>query len=237
MKLEDLGIDSKTETHDARLTWTENVFLGLLWIDHEGHANRISADELAVRFGFRIRGLDMGKTPVDRVVEGHRLYNRSLLEEWKRDVRHLQNHLLEKHENVPVLSRAGIGGGYWIAGAEEEVELFYASFRKRGLTGLKKAARGKKAVLTEIVEQLTFDFDDLDDRSGQAAANRGGAGTSAPVAVVDAFLKRMLNDPDRYAVGLRMIAKKYGGVLLPKGRIEAMQEKARELAALVEGMA
>ena len=56
MKLSDFGI-SRDGTHDARLTREENIFLSILWVDHVGKANAISADELAIIFAQRRQGI------------------------------------------------------------------------------------------------------------------------------------------------------------------------------------
>jgi len=234
MKLQDMGINPKDNAHNGRLTGFESAFVSTMW-DHCGHANRIPAAALAVRFYRRRMGYPVTPDEAAHIVKR---YNESpvmqaQLDEWKRDVRRLHNHLVMSHEHLPIMSKAGRFGGYWLAETEDEAEAFFYSFRKRGMTGLVKASRGKKAAMTEIVEQLTFDFEELTDATGTIVSGPDTRGTSAPVAVVDAFLKRMLENPDRYAAGLRMIGKKYGGVLLPRRQIDAMREKAAELSRLV----
>ena len=239
MKLEDLGIDSKTGHHNRTLTHAENCFLGLLWIDHVGEDNKIGADELAIRFHY---ALD------DRMISERELL--IMLEEWrrarrgldllKRDVRRMHNHLLTQHEHTPILSKAGYGGGYWVADSEEEAARFYDTFRQRGLTGLIKASRGRKAVMVEMMTQLSFEFEDLiDKREGtEAQRHRGTKGDGAPaaIAVVDAFLERMLRNPERYSADLRKIGAKFGSVLLPKAQVSAMQAKAAELQEILTGL-
>lgn len=231
MKADDLGVDPRTGRHTRTLTTVENRFLGILWTDHAGRANRIGAIELAVEFASR-----MGET-FEGLSEKQRVASR---EGWKREVRHLQNHLLTEHSRIPLLSAAGINGGYWIAESEEETRAFYDTFRRRGLTGLVKASRGRQAEMVDMVKQLSFEFDDLDDRTGDGglAAHliRPAAGMPTPIEVVDAFLGKMLQEPEKFADGLRKIGKKYGSILLSKDRVEAMKRKARELEQLVEGL-
>ena len=229
MRLEDLGIDPKTGRHDKRLTQAESKFVGILWVVHVGQDNIISADLLAIQYfvGF---GQD-----VDQFLAGH---DRATLEEWKRDIRRMQNHLLMDHDNIPVLSRAGVGGGYWIADSDEEAAQFYDRFRKRGLTGIYKAARGKKAALVDMVQQMTFEFEELQDKTPPLAIKREKAAPAlpAPVEVVDAFLSRMLKNPEKFSDGLKMIREKYGSVLMPREHVAALKAKAAELSAMVAGL-
>jgi hypothetical protein len=53
---------------------------------------------------------------------------------------------------------------------------------------------------------------------------------------VDEFLSRMSRDPERFADDLKKLGEKYGSVLLPKKRYEAMvaaiSSKAAELQQL-----
>jgi len=59
MKLEHFGIDPVTRIHNRNLTFVENRFLGILWIDHVGAENKISADALAVRFDYAMKGIEI----------------------------------------------------------------------------------------------------------------------------------------------------------------------------------
>lgn len=218
MRLECLGIDPKNGYHrKSPLTAEESAFLGILWGSHEGRDNAISAEWLAASYKVK-------------------LFSMEGIEHFKREVRYMQNHLLFDH-NIPVLSMAGIDGGYWIAASEQEAAEFYDAFRKRGLTGLVKASRGKQSAMVDMVTQLSFEFEDLVDKTGAQTARiipRGGV--PAPIEVVDAFLDKMTADPAKFADGLRKIGEKYGGVLLPKEKIvalragmEKVQEMVREL--------
>ena len=221
MKRDDIGYDPETGAHNARLTRHEAAFVGCLWDEHTGYGNRISAGDLAVKFA---ASLGVGIAGEDRDV----------LEAWKRDVRRMQNHMLRDHRHVPILTMAGIGGGYWIAETEYEADMFYATFRKRALTGLVKATRGKQAAMVDVVQQLTFEFGDLADRSGLPPER--AAGTQAPVEVVDKFLAKMLQDPTTYAAGLRRLGRKYGGVLLAREQVTAMKDLTGKLNTLIAEM-
>ena len=230
MKLEDLGINPETRRHDKSLTAAENRFLGILWTDYVGTDNKISANELAVKFDCAMRGFD---------VDPQSLRSLGRLTPWldkeKRNVRHMHNHLLTMHDNISILSRAGYGGGYWIAESKEEAIAFYDTFRKRGMTGLVKASRGKKAALVDMMEQVSFEFEDYASAIGMAD-NADISGDPAAIAVVDSFLGRMLDNPERFSSGLKKLSKKYGSILLDKTEVAAMKTKAAELSRLVEAL-
>jgi len=243
MKLSDFGIGGDG-THSSQLTHEENIFLSILWVDHVGEGNAIPADELAIIFAQRRTGIytaGLG-SKMERAELKWLLYlmqstrsHRRQLDRWKRDVRKMHNHLLNEHDHIPLLSRAGHGGGYWIAEDHAEMTAFYESFRKRGLTGLVKASRGKKAVLVDMVSQLSFDFH-LDDRTGEMQPVRPGSGVSMPVQVVDQFLERMLAEPEKFADDLRRISNKFGNVLFSKAQARAMKVKILELNELAAGL-
>ena len=232
MRLEDLGIDPKTGLHDKRLTAMESKFVGILWVDHVGEDNAISADSLAIQF------FTGAPQDVDEFLVRHQ---KTTLEEWKRDVRRLQNHLLIEHSKIPIQSKAGRGGGYYVPDSTKESDRFYHQQRKRGMTGLMKAVRGKQADLVDVVQQMSFEFEELQDKTNPLTIKRERVGANghspvllpAPVEVVDAFLARMLKDPEKFADGLRKIGKKYGSVLMPKEHVMALKAKALELQRMV----
>ncbi len=240
MKLEDLGVDSKTGYHNKIMTHVENSFLGILWIDHVGEGNKINADELALRFYFARLDRTIRPWIFLKIMMSFKQNNLKKLSALKRDVRRMHNHLLTQHDHTPILSQAGCGGGYWIADSEEEAAKFYDTFRQRGLTALLKAARGKKAVMVEMMQQLSFEFEELVDKSGigePGVRGRGSeAGAPAAIAVVDAFLERMLRNPEKYSEDLKKIGRKFGSVLLPKEQVKAMQTKTAELKEIMEGL-
>jgi hypothetical protein len=232
MRSEDLGIDPKFGTHDQRLTPLENRFLAVLWegeelgkpklrsagsceCKHQGLNHAISANDLAVLF----------------LPEGQ------ILEEAKRDVRRMHNHLLERHDKIPILSKSGIGGGYYMAENKAEADEFYHAFRQRGMTSLKKASRARQAEMVDMVEQLSFEFDDLVDKTGKTPGYvRPGAAVPTPVAVVDSFLDKMMKNPKKYAGDLRKIGEKLRSVLLPKEQVGAVRAKVLELQEMVAGL-
>ena len=233
MKMELLGINPKTGVHNATLTAYESTFLGILWVDHVGRENRIAADLLATIFHYLLSGFEIDPEKIVASAKGIEELKPLKMARWKRDVRHLHNHLLIKHPHIPILSAAGSGGGYWIAETETEANEFYYTFRRRGMTGLVKASRGKKAVLADIVRQLTFEFEDIN----KDTAIKVPGEKSAPIEVVDALLEKMTSNPERFAGELRRLGEKFGSVLLPKDQVGVLTAKIGELQRLVSGMA
>jgi len=236
MKLSDLGFDTKTGYHDKNLTDMESRFLSVLWTDHVGPENRISAEALAAAFDhILVFGDEVSPEEQERLGRLYRRLYPKCLDKRKRDVRALQNHLLTRHDHIPILSAAGNYGGYWLANDEAEAKAFYETFRKRGLTGLVKASRGKRAALVDMMQQLSFEFEDFVDKTFPGPVVRR-ADAPAPIEVVDAFLEKMTADPEKFADGLRKIGKKYGSVLLPKDQVKALAAKAAELNSLVASL-
>ncbi|MGD8388792.1 MAG: hypothetical protein PVG49_16720 [Desulfobacteraceae bacterium] len=219
MRLESLGIDPRTGIHRKNpLTPAESALLKILWGEHEGAENAIPARRLAEKWA----GKDVGDA----------LSSRDM-----RDMRVLINHLVIDH-NIPILSQAGSSGGYFMAGSDLEARKFYDTFRRRGMTGLVKASRGRQAALVDMVRQLSFEFDELRDLTAGHARGPmiSRMGTPTPIEVVDAFLEKMTRDPEQFADGLRKIGRKYGGVLLPKETVAALRKKAAEFSDLVAGL-
>ena len=233
MNLKDLGFDPKNKTHNGQLTRAEGILLGLLWLDHVGEANAIAAQDLAVLFDYALRGHTFDREDLPMFL--HRLKStpagRRELDILKREVRKVHNHLLKDHD-VAILSKAGHGGGYWIAESKAEAAIFYATFRQRGLTGLIKASCGKRALFVEGMEQAVLEFEKIRDRSGLDDA----PDESVAPAIVDRFLEKMSADPERFAKDLRRIGEKFGGVLWTKGQVAAMKAKVAELGQIIGGL-
>jgi hypothetical protein len=234
MKYSDLGID-RNGYHSRVLTALESRFLGIL-IDHQGVKRSISGDALALCLDLVERGQEL--PDVDERESAADIYRENFpgeLSKKKRVVRYLQNHLLFEHDHLPVLSSAGSGGGYWMAEGAAEARAFFDTFRGRAMTGLKKASRGKAAIMADVMTQLAFEFENepVIKQTGIIAPR---AGVPAPIAVVDAMLEKMSRDPEKFADGLRKIGRKYGGVLLDKKQIAAMQAKVTELQNVLTGL-
>jgi len=224
MKAEDMGIDIETGEHARDMTRAETAMMGVL-SRHVNKYNKIAAEDLAVEWREHMNYLRVTYTVYHRLIEG-----------WKREVRSMVNHLVIDHDQ-PILSKAGPDGGYWIAENQAEVEEFYETFRRRAMTGLTKAARGKQAVLADMVKQLTFEFEDLKTpRPALAAKIRPGL-DPAPVVMVSTFLDKMTKEPERYANELKLLRDKFGKVLLPKDMFGEIQDLSHKLSGLLEKVA
>jgi len=223
MKIEDMGIDPHTGEHTWELTKAEASMMAALLQHHM--ESKISAEELAVQWRERIGYLR----------PSYKKYQQRI-EIWKREVRSMVNHLVIDHDQ-PILSAAGPGGGYWIEENEAEADKFYESFRRRAMTGLTKAARGKQAVLADMVKQLTFEFEDLKAARPALAAKLRPGLEPAPVVVVSSFLDKMTKNPERYANELKLIRDRFGMVLLPRDMFGQIQEVSHKLSGLLEKVA
>lgn len=226
MERVDLGYDQKTGRHVSLMTTAEARFLSIFWGCHEGRDRAISGDALGACL---MRAMGRNEyLPVharERYGEWMRRHDPKGLDEAKRDARTLQNHLLTVHDRISILSAAGPGGGYWISEDAAEAESFYATFRARGLTGLLKAARGKRAILADIVQQLTFEFERQEDFAGASG------GTA--VEIVDRFLSEMTARPEKYADDLRRLSRKHSGILLPPEKAAALRKITAELSEMI----
>jgi len=221
MKSEHMGINPETGRHDPGFTWAEATVMEIL-AGYIGKESKIPAYDLMVKFNDEVMA--------SRAVLGDFC---PLLE--SRDIRCLVNHLIIDHDQA-IMSKAGCGGGYWIAGSKEEVDEFYGTFRKRAMTGLTKAARGKKAVMVSIVKQLAFEFEDLKTTERPALVKPYDY-ESAPVAVVTAFLDKMTREPEKFDNEIRLLREKFGRVLMPKETFAEIQELSKKLSGMLEKVA
>jgi len=217
MKAEDLGINPETGSHSAAYSFAEAAMMGIL-ADHLGKEEKISANQLAWRFFVEM----------DEDGDGRSFR----LEPWKRFVRHMVNHLVIDHDQG-ILSKAGIGGGYWLAGNPKEADEFYETFRKRGITGVTKAARGKKNVMVSIVKQLAFDWEEL-QAGDRPAMVRPHDYESAPLAVMTSFLEKLTREPEKFEHEIRILQQMFGKVLMPREYFVKIQALSKELSGLLE---
>ena len=130
-----------------------------------------------------------------------------------RDVRMMQNHLLIRHDHCPVLSAAGVGGGYWIADNAGETAAFFESFRKRALTGFVKASRGRKAVAVDLAVQMVIEFDGLvsDEPIEDGPAAQAAMEQSTAASLAERVIERMLASPQRFRGGSGAAARPLRG--------------------------
>ena len=234
MKAEDLGFNPEHTQHDPDLTDAEDTLLTILLKDHVGAERKIGATELALYFHEEMIG--------ERVSHKNFELNQ---EAWKREVRYMVNHLVIDHDQ-PILSKAGNEGGYWIAENEAEVEEFYETFRRRAMTGLTKAARGRKAVLAKTINQLALEFDDLqaerpayvrpfDVAQGREPGERPHLDTgSTPLILVVSLIDKMTREPEKFARDIEILRRKFGKVFMPKVYFEEIRRTTARLQELVE---
>lgn len=212
MKDENIGI-RQDGTHFPYLTDVEKACVNILQDRGQGRKTAISAEMLA-----------------------HEIYGagRDTIEQAKRDVRRLINHLIINH-NIPIICMAGIGGGYWLPANKEEVEEFYTSFHKRAMTGLIKAARGKKAAFVDIMEQLTLWFDEPEGQKALEKVKLSLEADPVPVWVrlVTRYLARLQEDPEKYATEIRKIQQAYGDIFVPRETVRQLKVKTREFQDLL----
>jgi len=222
MKAEDMGINSKGE-HTRNMTKAETSIMGAL-SGYVGKNNKISADDLAVQWREHMDYLKVSYNEYQRMIEA-----------WKRDVRYMVPHL-EIYHGQPILSKAGCAGGYWIAESRAEYDEFYETFRRRAMTGFKRAARTKEG-LTDMVKQLTFEFEELKTARPAFAPIKPIASEPAPVVMVSTFLDQMTREPEKYANELRLLRDKFGKVLLPREMFGEIQALSHKLSGLLEKVA
>ena len=82
-----------------------------------------------------------------------------------------------------------------------------------------------------MVQQLSLEFDDLQDETGEAIVTMRGRSTA--VEVVDALVKKMMEDPERFSGDLQKLRVKLGAVLMPKEKARQIMETATKLKDLV----
>ena len=220
MKAEDLGFNPEHTQHNPSLTEIEETMLTILQKDHVGADCKIGSAELAQRFNEELMG--------ERVPYSDFEF---MKERWKREVRHLVNHLIIVHEE-PILTKAGIGGGYWIEEDQIEVEKFYASFRRRGMTGLTKGARGRKAVLAETVNQLALEFDDLQTERPTYLPPHLHTG-STPLVLVMSLIDKMTKEPEKFGKDIEILRRKFGKVFMDKQMFQEIRQTSARLQELV----
>jgi len=221
MKAEDYGLDLETGEHSREFTEVEKTLLALLAC-HVGKDQRIPAEDLALQFHEECTG--------ERVT--HAEYQQGI-EHWKREIRYLINHLVIDHDQ-PIMSKAGTSGGYWIAQSKDEVNEFYETFRKRAMTGLVKASRGKRSVMAEMVKQIAFEFEELKtDRRRRAVDVPSLQPDPAPEIVVTEFLNKMTKEPEKYTEEIKRLRRKFGQVFMDPAVYGRLRNLSGELNRLL----
>lgn len=139
---------------------------------------------------------------------------------------------------IPICCRPGRGGGYFIPASELEIERMYLEFYRRGMTGLVKGTRARKATYIDAIAQMAFGFDE-DERVLEMRRQAGDIETGPPAwaQVATRMLDRITQDPERYRTELDFIRERYGDIFLPRERVRKIREAASELVKLTEGIA
>lgn len=176
-----------------------------------GHAGVLSSNALA-------RAIFSGLSELDGLSAAEKAYR---MESCKRRVRTAVNRLIIVH-GVPIMCRAGTGGGYYLPATTADVEENHGAFHKRAMTGLIKASRGRKAAYADAMVQLTLGFE-----SEAEAYREMVTGTSAPaevgppawVSVVSGLLQQVKGDPARYAAEIKRIQDEFGDIFVRRERL------------------
>ena len=221
MRAEDFGLDPETGVHTRQFTEIEQHTMDILG-EHTGEDQSIPASDLALEF-YEARK--------ERRVT-HAEYQQGI-SQWKRDIRHMTNHLLIDHDQ-PICSKAGSHGGYWIAKTKEEMDQFYETMRKRGITGLIKASRGKRSVMADMVKQIAFEFEELKtDRRTQAIQLSPLALEPMPEIVVTEFLNKMTKEPEKYTEEIKRLRHRFGQVFMDPAVYGKLRMLSGELTRLL----
>ncbi len=210
----DLGINDAGE-HSATLTTIEERCIDILQRQGQGRESAIPANTLA---GWVFGGCD--------------------LEQAKRNVRELTNHLINTHL-LPICSMPGNGGGYWLPGSPEEEAAVYEARRKRVMTGLMKMSRGRKAAYVDIIDQLTLCFDEPEGAQAIERMNLAPENDPMPafVRLITRGLARIESDPQKYAAEIKALQRNFSGIFVPKTTVRQIEEKIREAEHLLRGIA
>lgn len=157
---------------------------------------------------------------------------RHRIESCKRRVRKAVNELIIKH-GISICCVAGNGGGYYLPANQEDVEGNYKTFHRRAMTGLVKAARGRRAAYADAMVQLSLGFE------REAAVYRPGPGEDGPpawVSVVTGLLQQVKGDPVKYAAEIRRIQEEFGDIFVRRDQVAKIRALSSELSRVLEGL-
>ena len=218
--------------HDETLTEIERECLDALQSRGVGFKSAISAESLTITLGLDYE--DVGTKDEDGEMLDPALIEKKKIDLGKRKTRTLINHLIITHD-IPIICKAGMNGGYFLAGNPTEVDEFYRTFHRRAMTGLLKASRGRKASFVSIMTQLSFGFEVEGDKEAIERLRLLPDGDQAPawVQMVTKFLGRLADDPQKYADEIRQIQRTYGDIFVPRDKIEMLRTKTAEFQKLL----
>ena len=147
-----------------------------------------------------------------------------------RKVREIINHLIIDHLLPVASSTHPHHAGYFLVATPAEAKQFYLAFRKRGITGLMKAARMEKTTLLEMSLQLSFD-QYQDDEEGQKIPGAGEAAAK--------LLKLFLKNKKLYSKEIAALGDQAAPLLIDREKIKKInaaakrqEEAAKELREL-----
>lgn len=212
MKSEYLGINLETGSHDMELTWHERNALEIL--EDTDVSNKISRKNFTLRFNDNLAAAGYA----DQIS--------------MRQAQEIIDHFIIDHQKEKILTKAGIKGGYWLSESREEADEYYKSFERRAIRGFRKATRGKKGVMVNMVEQLVFGFDSV-SKTQKHALVKPYEQDFAPTAVVTAVLDRMKKDRAKFDQDFQNLGRKFGTVLMPREDFARIQTLSRELAGVL----
>lgn len=225
----DLGINEGA--HNPELTPLERDCLSVLEERGKGAKAAISARAFAA-------ALAIERTTTEKYHDDDGTEQTQRVEWGTRDLRKLINHLIMTH-GIPIVCKAGTGGGYFLPGSEGEINEFYQTFHRRAMTGLVKASRGKRSAFVEIVTQLSLGFDEPGNRETIEKLRLSPDEDPIPawVQVVTKFLDRIAEDPRKYAAEIRRIQTTYGDIFVPREKVRLLKEKTAEFQRLLKEIA
>ncbi len=195
-----------------------------------GHGGRLSANTLA-----RVIYPTIYDSPTENLREEmHRTEN------CKRRVRATVNSLIMVH-GIPIMCMAGTGGGYYLPANAADVEGNHQAFYKRAMTGLVKAARGRRSAYADAMVQLTLGFESEAAALGaglrtEDGGPRGEDGPPAWVSVVSGLLQQVKGDPAKYASEIKRIQDEFGDIFVRRDQVARIKQLSTELNKALEGL-
>jgi len=229
MQESDLGIIDGT--HNPELTPLERDCLSVLEERGKGVKSAISAKAFAA-------ALSVDRTTTEKNDDDDGTEQTEQVAWGTRNLRKLINHLIMTH-GIPIVCKAGLGGGYFLPGSTLEISEFYQTFHRRAMTGLVKASRGKRSAFVEIVTQLSLGFDEPGNREIIEKLRLHPDEDTVPawVQVVTKLLDRIAEDPQKYAGEIRRIQSTYGDIFVPREKVRLLKEKTAEFQRLLREIA
>jgi len=155
-----------------------------------------------------------------------------------RELRKVITQLIVYHR-IPIVCKAGRGGGYFLPASEEEIEAMYRAFYNRGMTGLVKATRARKSAYVDSIVQMAFGFDE-DPKIVEMREKMGELDEEGPpawAAMTTQLLDRITEDPETYKRELEYIRERYGDIFVSREKLRQIRKTAGELLDLTKDIA